>query len=138
MSAPRTVVTFSSTAFNSTVVRPYFLNPLCFGDDLAQYLVCQLEKNGHPAETPAQEDFGWYFRFLIDGKAHLFLVGRRPVEDDWLGSIERVPFLMFRRPVDSGAVQAIDAALSDREIFENVRWHNADEFDAEEQQRSNP
>ena len=28
------------------------------------------------------------------------MIGRRPVEADWLGSIERVPFLLIKRGVD--------------------------------------
>jgi len=136
--SPPTVVTFQSNAFNSTVVRPYFLNPLCFGDDLAQHLVCELEKKRYSTDTPAQEDFGWYFKFSVSGKAHLFLVGRRPVEQDWLGSIERVPFLLFRRGVDPEAVEAIDSVLGNTALFENVKWHNAEEFDAAEKLRSNP
>jgi hypothetical protein len=128
--AAKLVVTFRSEHFNGTVVRPYFLNPMSFGDDVAQHLSYELQRLGHTADEPAQEDFGWYFRFAVAGKRHLFVVGRRPVEGDWLGSIERVPFLFLKRPADRDATLAIHAALADREVFQNVRWHNGDTFDA--------
>jgi hypothetical protein len=129
-SASRTVVTFHSDQFNATVVRPYFLNTMSFGDDAAQHIVYELRRRGYRADEPAQEDFGWYFRFWVEGSAHLFVIGRRPVEGDWLGSIERVPFLFLKRSVDPSAAAAIHDALSDSEIFQQVRWHSADAFDA--------
>jgi hypothetical protein len=138
LSSVRTVVTFQSDAFNTTVVRPYFMNALCFGDDVAQHIVFELQRTGHIAETPAQEDFGWYFRFSVSGKPHLFVLGRRPVEGDWLGSIERVPFLFVKRAVDPEAALAIDAALADEEIFGKVRWHYGDQFDAGEEELGVP
>ncbi|HYP06961.1 MAG TPA: hypothetical protein VER03_12085 [Bryobacteraceae bacterium] len=130
MNKPRTVVTFHSEQFNSTVVRPYFLNTLSFGDDVAQHIVYELRRRGYRADEPAQEDFGWYFRFWAGGSAHLFVIGRRPVEGDWLGSIERVPFLLLKRSVDLAAAQAIQDALEDREIFQSLRWHFAEVFDS--------
>jgi hypothetical protein len=129
-SAAKSVVTFSSERFNASVVRPYFLNPMSFGDDVAQHLSYELQRLGHTADEPAQEDFGWYFRFSVGGKRHLFVVGRRPVEGDWLGSIERIPFLFLKRPVDRDASLALHAALADGEVFHDVRWHDADAFDA--------
>jgi hypothetical protein len=138
LSSVRTVVTFQSGAFNTTVVRPYFMNALCFGDDAAQHIVFELRKRGYTAEEPAQEDFGWYFRFSVSGKPHLFVIGRRPVEDDWLGSIERVPFLLMKRAVDPQAALAIDAALADQEVFQKVRWHHEEQFDAGEEELGLP
>jgi hypothetical protein len=129
-SSSRTVVTFHSEQFNATVVRPYFLNTLSFGDDVAQHIVYELRQRSYRADEPAQEDFGWYFRFWIGSAAHLFVIGRRPVEGDWLGSIERVPFLFLKRTVDPSAAGAIHEALSDPEIFRSVRWHYPEAFDA--------
>jgi hypothetical protein len=53
----KTVVTFKSSAFNMSEPREYFINPSCFGDDLAKWLAEQLRSNGHQAsEVPGQED----------------------------------------------------------------------------------
>lgn len=38
----RTVVTFESTAFNMAEPKDYFINPCCFGDDLAKWLIDEL------------------------------------------------------------------------------------------------
>jgi hypothetical protein len=114
------------------------MNALCFGDDVAQHIVLELRSNGHTAESPAQEDFGWYFRFFVSGKPHLFVIGHRPVEGDWLGSIERVPFLFVKRAVDPEAAFAIDATLVDDEIFREVRWHFGDQFDTGDEELGHP
>jgi len=42
----RTVVTFESTAFNMTQPKDYFINACCFGDDLAEWLIGELRKQG--------------------------------------------------------------------------------------------
>lgn len=135
MASLRTVVTFQSSAFNTTVIRPYFMTATSFGDDLAQHLAYALTARGYPASDPAQEDFGWYFRFQVRGKSHMFVLGRRPVEEDWLGSIERIPFLFFSRKIDPQAPAAIHGVLADESIFRNVRWHLAEEFDAGKEER---
>ena len=134
----RTVVTFQSDSFNTTVVRPYFISVNSFGDDVAQHVVYELRKLGFKTGEPAQEDVGWYFTFEYSGKAHLFIIGYRPVEQDWLGAIERVPWLFLKREVDPDAARAIQLALSDSQIFRNVRWHVASDFDAGDEQHGSP
>lgn len=53
----RTVVTFCSAAFNPTQPRPYFINPGCFGDDRARWLIGELRHQGlETDEKPDQED----------------------------------------------------------------------------------
>jgi hypothetical protein len=42
----RTVVTFESTAFNMAEPKDHFINPCCFGDDLATWLIEELRKQG--------------------------------------------------------------------------------------------
>ena len=38
----RTLVTFRSSAFNTTQPKDYFINPGCFGDDVAKWLMGEL------------------------------------------------------------------------------------------------
>jgi hypothetical protein len=123
-------MTFRSSAFNTSKVRPYFLNSHNFGDDLAQHLIYELRKMGCPAEEPGQEDFGWYVPFKVIGKLHVALIGFRPADRDWLLSIERPPLLFLRRRVDAAAPRAIHAALSDPAKFEHVRWHVDEDYDS--------
>jgi hypothetical protein len=129
----RTVVTFRSESFNTTVVRPYFVSVNSFGDDAAQHIVYELQRHGIHTGDPVQEDFGWYFRFEVDGKAHLFVLGYRPVEGDWLGNIERVPILLVKPRVHPHAPTVIHAAVSDESVFQHVRWHVAAQFDRGEE-----
>jgi hypothetical protein len=57
----RTVATFESTAFNMADPKDYFINPRCFGDDLAKWLIDELRKQGlETDDEPGQEDFGWF------------------------------------------------------------------------------
>jgi hypothetical protein len=42
----RTVVTFESTAFNMAEPKEYFINPCCFGDDVAEWLIGELPRQG--------------------------------------------------------------------------------------------
>jgi hypothetical protein len=39
----RTIATFNSDAFNTTEEKDYFINPSCFGDDAARWLLNSLE-----------------------------------------------------------------------------------------------
>jgi hypothetical protein len=52
----RTVVTFESTAFNMATPRDYFINPCCFGDDVAVWLIRELRKQGMElTKSPAKK-----------------------------------------------------------------------------------
>src|SRR4051794_24564012 len=131
----RTVVTFRSDTFNTAVVRPYFASVNSFGDDVAQHLIFELRQQGVTTGEPEQEDFGWYFRFEVGGNPHLFIIGYRPVERDWLGNIERVPVLFFKPQPHGDAPLFLHRALADPTVFQNVRWHVAAEFDRGEEDR---
>ena len=85
----KTAFTFQSNAFNTTP-RDYFMNPACFGDDVALWLISQLRVNGCAVdEQPEQEDFGWYVRFDVGGTKHDVVVGYRPDDESWICWIER-------------------------------------------------
>jgi hypothetical protein len=90
----RTIVTFESSAFNMTTPKDYFINPCCFGDDVAEWLIGELRKQGMGTdEKPGQEDFGWYLNFESAGIGHTFVIGHRPngemEEGTWIGWLER-------------------------------------------------
>jgi hypothetical protein len=75
----RTLVTFESTAFNMAEPKAYFINPCCFGDEVAKWLIGELRRQGVDAdEKPGQEDFGWYLNFEVTGTGHTFVIGHRP------------------------------------------------------------
>jgi len=137
----RTVVTFESTVFNMTNPRDYFINPSCFGDDVAEWIIRELRKQGiRTDEKPGQEDFGWYLNFDAAGIGHTFVIGHRPKgemeEGTWIGWLERKRGLMAsilggrRRGIQASAAQAIHQILTGSPVVRDVRWHFQRDFDS--------
>lgn len=50
---------FRTNRFNLSKVQSHFINPCCFGEDLAQWLREKLSERGIRADGPYQEDRGW-------------------------------------------------------------------------------
>lgn len=142
----RTVVTFESRAFNVTEPRDYFINPCCYGDDVAKWLIARLRERAIRADAePGQEDFGWYLLFDVPEGRHCCVLGYRPGDDAdpgvWIATVERhrglIGSLLGRRDrqVAASAAAAIHAALTapgagvEAKEIRNVRWHLKDDFD---------
>jgi hypothetical protein len=136
----RTVVTFQSAAFNTTEPKDYFINPCCFGDDVARWLIRKLEGQGIETDAePGQEDFGWYFNFKLGEEVYCLVLGFREGDEggegEWVGWIERTRGLIgsifgFRkRDISNAAPEAIHEALSNASEIRNVRWHTRNDFD---------
>jgi hypothetical protein len=53
-------ILFETDRFNVSEVKEHFINPCCFGEDLAEWLRQKLTEKGVAAGTPGQEDWGWY------------------------------------------------------------------------------
>jgi len=124
----RTVVTFESTAFNLAEPKNCFINPCCFGDDLARWLIGELRKHGlETDDEPSQEDFGWYLNFETACVAHTFVIGHRPTGETeagtWFGVIERNRGFFRKREIQRSAVEAIHGILSTSPLIQDVRWH---------------
>ena len=89
----RTHVTFVTKLFNTQEVKDYFINPCCFGDDCAQWLIDQLvlQRVEKVSEKPIQEDWGWCFFITIDQRDFWIGVGLCEDEDPsntWMVFIE--------------------------------------------------
>jgi hypothetical protein len=136
----RTLVTFQSTSFNMTDAKANFINPTCFGDDVATWLITRLRSAGiETAPEPSQEDFGWYFDFKVPEGDHCLVLGHRPADGDepaiWIGWLERRRGLLTslfggrNRNIATSACSAIHHALSGTPDISHVRWHTKDEFD---------
>jgi hypothetical protein len=147
----RTVVTFNSTAFNMAEPRDYFINPCCYGDDLAVWLIGELRKRGVKTdEKPGQEDSGWYVNFEIAGTGHTFVIGHRPNGESeagtWIGWLERnrgfFDSILGRRKrgIQPSAVVVVHGILSGSPLIRDARWHFERDFDkgAEEPGASSP
>src|SRR5580658_10376925 len=136
----KTVVTFESTAFNMTEPKPHFINPCCFGDDVAKWLIAELRKQGLKTdENPGQEDSGWYLNFEVTGAGHTFVIGHRPTGESeagtWIGWFERrrgfIGSLLGGRQhgIQPSAVEVIDKILSNSPLIRDVRWQLRRDFD---------
>ena len=95
----RTIVTFQSSDFNRSESKPSFIDPGCFGGDLAQWLIARFREAGVSTDDdPGQEDFGWYFNFAVPEGSHTCVLGLRPGEGDsatdWVVWVERARGLM--------------------------------------------
>jgi hypothetical protein len=123
--------TFRSSSFNTSEVRPYFVNDCCFGDDLARWLIGRLREAGVGTDDePGQEDFGWYFQFNLPSGAHCCVLGYQEDEPDgvWHISVERGRGLLAsllggrRRGIDEAAVRVIDDVLAGAPEIRELRW----------------
>lgn len=131
----KTEVHFRGAAFNCTEPRDYFINPCCFGDDVARWLIERLRAQGlGTAEEPGQEDFGWFFTFFAGGAEHCFVIGFQDNDsvtgDQWLGFVERDTgffssiFGGRNRHISPEAIQAIDTALRSSPAIQRITWHH--------------
>ena len=136
----RTLVTFKSSAFNTSAPKDCFINPGCFGEDAAKWMMQELQERGFPpVGEPSQEDFGWYFTFRVGNTEHDFVIGFRPgeasSEGDWVGWLERKRGFIGslvggrKRGVHPAAAHALHAVLSASPQIRDVRWHVQPDFD---------
>jgi hypothetical protein len=125
-------VVFKTAAFNTTVQRDYFLNPSCFGDDAARWIMVELGIHGfHTDAEPSQEGFGWYFTFEAARVSHHALIGFRPGayggEGEWICWVERkagalgAMFKMTKK-IKPEAVKAIQDVLSSSPAVKVVKF----------------
>jgi hypothetical protein len=63
-------ILFKTSRFNLSRVDEHFINPCCFGEDLAAWLRIELVNNCVESGLPGQEDWGWYLQVKHDGNAY--------------------------------------------------------------------
>ncbi len=145
----RTLVTFRSAIFNTSKSKDHFINPGCFGDDAAKWLMDELRAKGiETGKEPEQEDFGWYFDFVLPEGKHCLVVGFRPGDDKeegtWVAWLERSRSFMGsllgarKRGISSNAVSAIHQALSASSKIRGVRWHVESDFHKSHEDAGSP
>ena len=52
-------ILFRTSRFNLSKIGKHFINPCCFGEDLASWLRQELTPKGVESSVPYQEDWGW-------------------------------------------------------------------------------
>lgn len=141
-------VIFQSTAFNTTESKEHFINEVCFGDDLARWLIEQLRARGVQTEPePSQEDFGWYLTFRVGDADHDFVLAYRPGENDqpdWMGTVERSASLVGsilggrKRGIKAEALALLHAILASSPQIRDVRWFADKDYEKEENAQATP
>ena len=129
MPEPQHTVSFRSTAFNTTESKDYFINPECYGDDVARWLRDTLRAGGYTVDNEVeQEDFGWFLTFEVGGDLYDAVVAFRQDDDQWLLWLERSRGLLMsmfgfrKRGIRTSAVTALDAALRSHQEITDIRW----------------
>jgi hypothetical protein len=129
-----TEATFRSSVFNTSEEKPYFINPGCFGDDLAKWMIARLRDIGIKTDgEPGQEDFGWYFEFEVPAGKHCCVLGYQndDPEGRWCLWLERSRGILGsivgrrRSGIDSAAVQALQTILGNSPEIRELEWQEA-------------
>ena len=132
----RTLVTFRSSRFNTTETKPHYINPCCFGDDVAEWVVTQLKERAVSVdESIGQEDFGWYLGFQGGLHKYQFVLGYNP-DGYWMGWLERqrgfIGSLVGARNkgIEPEAATVLQEILNSSVDISEVHWHFRKDFDA--------
>ena len=122
------IVTFRSTAFNTSTPEKHFVSRRAYGSDLANWLIYELARHDAAADPMiGQKDLGWLVRFRFRGATYDFLARYRGF--DWMGILERRRgfwgrlFRVRQKNVEFDAVRLIDTVLASSELVSDIRWH---------------
>ena len=122
------IVTFRSTAFNTSAPEKHFVSRRAYGSDLANWLIHELARRDAAVEPMiGQKDAGWMVRFRFHGATYDFVAWYQGPE--WVGLLERrlgIVGRLFRWPqrnIEFSAVQLIDVVLASSELISDIRWH---------------
>jgi hypothetical protein len=66
---------FETDRFNLSEVHDHFINPCCFGEDVAVWLRGKLLETGLTVIEPGQEDWGWYIETELKGSNYFVGIG---------------------------------------------------------------
>jgi len=124
----RAVATFKSDLFKLTEPKDYFINPGCFGDDVARWLMERFKASAIDVEDePGQEDFGWYVRYVVDGRPYGVVIGHE-AEAGWCLVVERPCGLLGsilgqrHRTISPRAVEVVRSALVNEPGIRHIQW----------------
>jgi len=73
-------ILFQSNRFNLSEIKPHFINPCCFGEDLARWLASSLAQRGIRVGDLHQEDWGWEFAAAHATNCYYIGVGGNSLE----------------------------------------------------------
>ena len=137
---PRNHVTFVTKLFNTEEEKDYFINPDCFGDDLAKWLLERLDRRKLTKldAKPGQEDWGWYFFAKVGQQDFLVCLGFYENDDTpstWLVYVESQlswfgrKFLGHSDESEMATLcSELDRVLHSDQQISHVRWHTKENF----------
>src|SRR5258708_35900478 len=73
-------VLFRTQRFNLSITKTHFINPDCFGEDLAAWLKDKLIDRGRDVPQLGQEDCGWYLKVKCDIESYFLGMNGIPIE----------------------------------------------------------
>jgi len=125
-------VSFRTKKFNTTEPKEYFLNPICYGDDVGKWLLSEFRTRNilHEEDGPDQEDFGWYVNFSLNKRNYTILIIYSEEEQRWILVLEHnagmLGSLFGKRNqlVDSNSINLIDEILRAAPEINDVQWEN--------------
>jgi hypothetical protein len=87
-------ILFTTNRFNLSVVKQHFINPCCFGEDLAAWLRQKLTEKGVNVSQPGQEDWGWYLKTRLEETSYFLAMSGNPDQPrtdlgEWRVIVER-------------------------------------------------
>ncbi|HEX5082092.1 MAG TPA: hypothetical protein VFY40_08600 [Blastocatellia bacterium] len=121
-------------------MKDYFINPRCFGDDCARWLIDRLFSQGvgNLDSQPSQEDWGWRFNIAVGRQCFMVGVGLYEAEaspNTWLVFIEsQLGWLSGKLSGKSDETdlsticKTIDRALKSASEISDVRWHAKEDW----------
>ena len=131
---------FETDRFNLSEVGEHFINPCCFGEDLAAWLRTKLVERGIRASEPGQEDWGWYLGAEYEGRSYFIGIGGNadepseateptaaPNRGEWRIMVEPHRYLRDRlmgrgqMAQDDAMLALIRSILAGEPDFENLR-----------------
>ena len=108
-------ILFRSNQFNLSKVGQHFINPCCFGEDLAGWLRQELPSTGIEASTPYQEDWGWELPVRLGADSyHLCMSGNADCQGSDVGEwriIVQKRQSLWDRLMGRGRITADDPVL---------------------------
>jgi hypothetical protein len=75
-------VLFRTKRFNLSTTKEHFINPDCFGEDLAVWLKQKFIARGMDVSQLGQEDWGWYLKVKCNKESYFLAMNGIPIETD--------------------------------------------------------
>ncbi len=139
------LVCFKADKFNCKIIKDYFVNDCCFGDDLCSWLIAEFTAAGCKCDDkPQQEDFGWFFNLYPGKGKHRLVCGYQSEtaytdahkgEGNWLVWIEHSKNFISsllgggHENIDFELLKLLHKILKDSTDVLEIRWFTKDDFD---------